>query len=131
MTGELGIHGKVKPVGGVVAKVEAAFQAGATTVLIPKDNWQSLFEGLEGLSVIPVETVAEVFRHVFGPEAEKNLGFSTGGELFAPTPAPAPFCTRNPRRKAGRCRRASAACREWRSGGRLLLKRPLLVGVFM
>ncbi|CAM4335543.1 ATP-dependent protease LonB [Paenibacillus macerans] len=91
MTGELGIHGKVKPVGGVVAKVEAAFQAGATTVLIPKDNWQSLFEGLEGLSVIPVETVAEVFRHVFGPEVEKNLGFSTGGELFAPTPAPAPF----------------------------------------
>lgn len=91
MTGEIGIHGKVKPVGGVVAKVEAAFQAGATTVLIPKDNWQTLFEGLEGLRVIPVETVTEVFRHVFGPEAEKNLEHSTGGELFAPPSAPAPF----------------------------------------
>lgn len=91
MTGELGIHGKVKPVGGVVAKVEAAFQAGATTVLIPKDNWQTLFEGLEGLQVIAVETLGDVFRHVFGPEAEKNLELPIGGELFAPATAPAPF----------------------------------------
>ncbi len=88
MTGELGIHGKVKPVGGVVAKVEAAFQAGATTVLIPKDNWQTLFEGLQGLSVIPVESVSEVFRHVFGPEAEKKFGLSLGGESFVPAPVP-------------------------------------------
>ncbi|MBW4838758.1 MAG: ATP-dependent protease LonB [Paenibacillaceae bacterium] len=91
MTGELGIHGKVKPVGGVVAKVEAAFQAGATTVLIPKDNWQTLFEGLEGLQVIAVETLGDVFRHVFGPEAEKNLELPVGGDLFAPVAAPAPF----------------------------------------
>ncbi|MBA9088058.1 Lon-like ATP-dependent protease [Fontibacillus solani] len=90
MTGELGIYGKVKPVGGVVAKVEAAFQAGAKTVLIPKDNWQTLFEGLDGLRVIPVEAVSEVFLHVFGPEAEKNFGLAPGGELFAPAPTPAP-----------------------------------------
>ncbi|GIP60735.1 ATP-dependent protease LonB [Paenibacillus sp. FSL W8-0186] len=88
MTGELGIHGKVKPVGGVVAKVEAAFQAGATTVLIPKDNWQTLFEGLQGLKVIPVESVSEVFRHVFGPEAEKNFDLSLGSDSFLPAPAP-------------------------------------------
>jgi Lon-like ATP-dependent protease len=88
MTGEVGIHGKVKPVGGVVAKVEAAFQAGANTVLIPKDNWQSLFEGLEGLKVIPVETVTEVFRHVFGPEAARDFGLSVVADLFAPAPAP-------------------------------------------
>ncbi|WP_460327002.1 ATP-dependent protease LonB [Paenibacillus sp. YSY-4.3] len=87
MTGELGIHGKVKPVGGVVAKVEAAFQAGATTVLIPKDNWQTLFEGLQGLRVIPVESVSEVFRHVFGPEAEKNFDLSLGSDSFVPAPA--------------------------------------------
>lgn len=95
MTGEIGIHGMVKPVGGVVAKVEAAFQAGATTVLIPKDNWQTLFEGLEGLRVIPVESVGEVFRHVFGPEIEKDIGFSSGGELFAPMPTPASFLQAN------------------------------------
>lgn len=91
MTGELGIHGKVKPVGGVVAKVEAAFQAGAKTVLIPKDNWQTLFEGLDGLRVIPVESVSEVFLQVFGPEAEKSFGLAPIEELFAPVPAPTPF----------------------------------------
>lgn len=63
MTGEVGIHGKVKPVGGVVAKVEAAFQAGATKVLIPRENWQEIFAGLNGLEVIPVDSVEEVLFH--------------------------------------------------------------------
>lgn len=66
MTGELSIHGKVKPIGGVVAKVEAAFQAGADTVYIPKDNWQQLFAGFTGLSIISVETLDDVFDRVFG-----------------------------------------------------------------
>lgn len=66
MTGEVSIHGGVKPVGGVIAKVEAALQAGAETVLIPKENWQAIFEGLEGVKVIPVDRIEEVFRHVFG-----------------------------------------------------------------
>lgn len=87
MTGEVGIHGKVKPVGGVVAKVEAAFQAGATTVYIPKDNWQSIFEGLEGLSVIPVETVSEVFEQIFGNERDNNVDLKTVEDTFAPPPA--------------------------------------------
>ncbi|SDX40025.1 ATP-dependent protease LonB [Paenibacillus sp. CF384] len=68
MTGEVGIHGNVKPVGGVLAKVEAAFQAGADTVLIPRENWQAIFADLQGVQVIPVEHVDEVFRHVFGAE---------------------------------------------------------------
>ncbi|MBB6672300.1 ATP-dependent protease LonB [Cohnella nanjingensis] len=66
MTGEVSIHGRVKPVGGVIAKVEAAFQSGAEQVLIPKENWQAIFEGLEGVKVIPVETMSDVFFHVFG-----------------------------------------------------------------
>ncbi|MBN2984871.1 MULTISPECIES: ATP-dependent protease LonB [Cohnella] len=66
MTGEVSIHGRVKPVGGVIAKVEAALQAGAETVLIPKENWQAIFEGLQGVAVVPVETVDEVFSRVFG-----------------------------------------------------------------
>ncbi|MFC4776438.1 ATP-dependent protease LonB [Paenibacillus sp. GCM10023252] len=70
MTGELGIHGNVKPVGGVLAKVEAAFQAGATTVIIPRENWQAIFTDLEGLKVIPVDLVDEVFEHVFGASLE-------------------------------------------------------------
>jgi Lon-like ATP-dependent protease len=68
MTGEVSIHGAVKPVGGVVAKVEAAFQSGADTVIIPKENWQAIFEGLEGVKVIPVDRMEDVFRHVFGEQ---------------------------------------------------------------
>ena len=71
MTGEVSIHGKVKPVGGVVAKVEAAFQAGATRVFIPKENWQAIFDGLGGgLSVVPLEHVDELFGELFGVERD-------------------------------------------------------------
>ncbi|MCG5250558.1 ATP-dependent protease LonB [Brevibacillus agri] len=62
MTGEVSIHGKVKPVGGVVAKVEAARQAGATRVLIPEENWQSIFADMKGIEVIPVSTVSQVME---------------------------------------------------------------------
>ncbi|MBH5317184.1 ATP-dependent protease LonB [Paenibacillus sp. GSMTC-2017] len=65
MTGEVGIHGNVKPVGGVLAKVEAAFQAGATQVIIPRENWQAIFADLNGLKVIPADRVEEVFDYVF------------------------------------------------------------------
>ncbi len=62
MTGEISIRGAVKPVGGLVAKIEAARLAGAEWVLIPKDNWQELFQKYEGIQVIPVETLEEVLR---------------------------------------------------------------------
>lgn len=65
MTGEVGIHGNVKPVGGVLAKVEAAFQSGATTVIVPKDNWQDIFADLEGLKVVAAGHIEEVFRTAF------------------------------------------------------------------
>ncbi|RKP54221.1 ATP-dependent protease LonB [Cohnella endophytica] len=68
MTGEVSIHGAVKPVGGVVAKVEAAFQSGADTVIIPKENWQAIFENLEGVKVVPVDRLEDAFRYVFGEE---------------------------------------------------------------
>ncbi|WP_211746333.1 ATP-dependent protease LonB [Paenibacillus sp. Marseille-Q4541] len=87
MTGEMSIHGKVKPIGGVLAKVEAAFQAGAKKVIIPAENWQSIFDNLEGLRVIPVETAEEVFQHVFG-EPEKTVVediASPPAELFPPS----------------------------------------------
>ncbi|WCF09698.1 ATP-dependent protease LonB [Paenibacillus thiaminolyticus] len=73
MTGEISIHGRVKPVGGVLAKVEAAFQAGATRVLIPKENWLEIFADLEGgLQVIPMEHVDEAFAHTFGHVMEEG-----------------------------------------------------------
>lgn len=73
MTGEISIHGRVKPVGGVIAKVEAAFQSGATKVIIPKENWQEIFAGLNGVQVIPVERMEEVFKHVFSDRLHAEL----------------------------------------------------------
>ncbi|WP_214628773.1 ATP-dependent protease LonB [Paenibacillus agaridevorans] len=90
MTGEVGIHGNVKPVGGVLAKVEAAFQAGAVQVIIPKENWQAIFADLDGLKVIPVDRVEEVFRHVF-PELEtarEEKEVPAVSELFRPSSLP-------------------------------------------
>ncbi|MEW6663284.1 MAG: ATP-dependent protease LonB [Bacillota bacterium] len=62
MTGEVSIQGCIKPVGGVVAKVEAARLAGAKTVLIPRENWQEMFKEIPGLEVIPVDRLEEVIE---------------------------------------------------------------------
>ncbi|NLI57659.1 MAG: ATP-dependent protease LonB [Clostridium sp.] len=71
MTGEISIRGKVKPVGGVVAKVEAAKSAGIKKVLIAKENWQEMFEDYE-IEVIAVENIFEVFDLVFKGEKKKE-----------------------------------------------------------
>lgn len=60
MTGEVSIHGTVKPVGGIVAKVEAALQAGVKKVLIPSENDQEIFKELKELAVVPVDRLEEV-----------------------------------------------------------------------
>jgi Lon-like ATP-dependent protease len=89
MTGEVSIHGKVKPVGGVVAKVEAAFQAGATKVIIPKENWQEIFAGLNGVQVIPVETVEEVLAIALNMTAgEPSYGVGNGADVLVASPLP-------------------------------------------
>lgn len=75
MTGELSIHGKVKPVGGIVAKVEAALQAGVRRVLIPEDNWQEMFSHMEGIEVVPVKRIEQVLECVLGlaPNDESRM----------------------------------------------------------
>ncbi len=70
MTGELSIRGDVKPVGGIVPKVEAARLAGCQQVFIPRDNWQDLFRDQAGLEVIPIATLAELLGHVLRRTAE-------------------------------------------------------------
>lgn len=71
MTGEISIRGKVKPVGGVVAKVEAAKLAGIKKVLIPKENWQELFNDMD-IEVIPVEDIGEVLEITFNGNVRKK-----------------------------------------------------------
>ncbi len=63
MTGEVSIRGHVRPIGGVVAKVEAARQAGAKKVIIPAENWQEMFKDLKDIQVIKVEHLEEVFEN--------------------------------------------------------------------
>ena len=62
MTGEVSIRGRVRPVGGVPAKIEAAREAGARVVLIPAENWQSTFEEESGIEIVPVSEICEVVR---------------------------------------------------------------------
>ncbi len=69
MTGELSIHGGVRPVGGVPAKVQAAVDAGARRVLVPKDNDQERLHAL-GIEVIPVSRFSEVLEQALLPVRE-------------------------------------------------------------
>lgn len=62
MTGEISIRGHVRPVGGVVIKVEAARLAGANRVLVPQVNWQEVLRRREDIQVIPVSTIADALR---------------------------------------------------------------------
>jgi Lon-like ATP-dependent protease len=74
MTGEISIRGLVKPVGGTVAKLQAARVAGVDRVLIPAENWQEIFREQQGLDVICVEDFSEVLDHVLlHPEADEPL----------------------------------------------------------
>ncbi|HRY12090.1 MAG TPA: ATP-dependent protease LonB [Syntrophomonadaceae bacterium] len=62
MTGEMSVHGRVKPVGGVNAKVQAAIKAGVRRVLIPQDNWLNTFDDLPEIEVIAVRDIHEVLE---------------------------------------------------------------------
>ena len=66
-TGEIDLFGNIFAVGGVLAKIQAAEQAGCKRVFIPKENYTRLRESdVESFSVevIPVEHVDEVISMV-------------------------------------------------------------------
>ncbi len=72
MTGEISIHGKVKPVGGVFAKVKAAQKAGVSTVIIPEENMQSVLKEIKGITIIPVASFNQVLELALLKEAQEN-----------------------------------------------------------
>ncbi len=65
MTGEISIHGEVKPIGGVYAKIKAAKKAGAKKVIIPTENMQPFLYTIKGIEIIPVRKLKEVFELTF------------------------------------------------------------------
>ena len=74
MTGEIGLHGQVKPIGGVIPKIKAAKLAGAARVIIPADNMQPLLNEIKGIEIVPVTTIKEVFDLVLLKDSLPDLG---------------------------------------------------------
>lgn len=78
MTGSLSVRGEVLPVGGVTAKVEAAYDAGITKVLIPKANVKDVYlrGELKGkVKIYEAENILDVLTLVLKdcPEKKKLL----------------------------------------------------------
>lgn len=89
MTGSLSVRGKVLPVGGITAKIEAAAKAGIKKILIPKANMRDVLiedKYKEKITVIPVETLKDVLSHALvGTEKEGLLN-----KLSSLVPKPKP-----------------------------------------
>lgn len=65
VTGEIGVHGDVLPVGGVPSKIDAAERFGCTTVLIPQDNWREIYRH-KSIVIRPVSNFEEAMKLVIG-----------------------------------------------------------------
>lgn len=72
VTGEISLHGRVRPVGGVFEKAYGAKQAGIKTLIIPKENSKDIPKQHLGLDIHPVSTAKEAFDLLLAPEPEKS-----------------------------------------------------------
>lgn len=73
-TGEISIFGNILPVGGVKEKVEAAKNADASKVFIPKDNDRSYLHTL-GINVVTVSSITEITEEIFKDEILQNSSY--------------------------------------------------------
>lgn len=75
MTGEISIRGYVKPIGGLMAKIDAATKAGATKVIIPKDNWQENLKNCD-IEVVPVDRIEDVIKEALVNHDSTSIPFN-------------------------------------------------------
>lgn len=81
MTGEISIHGNVKPIGGVYPKVKAAQKAGVKRVIIPMENMQSILSEIQDIEIIPVTNLKEAFQVALQKDYSSNKAFTASIEL--------------------------------------------------
>ena len=66
MTGEISLHGRVLPIGGLKEKSMAAYRVGMKTVLIPKDNESDLYEVdqevKDAIRFVPMTDLTQVLK---------------------------------------------------------------------
>ncbi len=81
MTGEISLHGRVLPIGGLREKTMAALRNGVKTVIIPKGNVPDLEEidpaVREQLHFVPAETIEDVLDEAFPTVLGKKRGNQT------------------------------------------------------
>ena len=92
MTGEITLHGKVLPIGGVKEKLLAAHRIAATTVILPRENEKDLADVADevkaALKIHLVDSVDEVFRIAILPASSSPAQVSAPSTPSAPDAPP-------------------------------------------
>ncbi|HKX73733.1 MAG TPA: YifB family Mg chelatase-like AAA ATPase [Candidatus Saccharimonadales bacterium] len=81
LVGELALDGAMRPVRGVISHAETARRHGHTTIIVPRANAQQALL-VEGITVLPADSLRDVFLHLSGTE---RIQPATPGALASPT----------------------------------------------
>ena len=88
MTGEITLHGKVLPIGGLKEKIMGAARAGIRVIIIPDANVRDLADIpeqiLEKVQIIPAKTVDDVFNEAFAVGGAATPVFPKGTMVAPP-----------------------------------------------
>jgi len=71
-TGTITADGVVGPIGGIVEKIIGAKRAGASLLLISRENCQELPKRVEGIQVVAVDTLDEAINYLEGNYIDKE-----------------------------------------------------------